>query len=57
MAKDTTIEDIKSEFYCKTPGGKAVMTLVSAANSEKAHFRRKRSADAYKYFLFGRWQL
>lgn len=46
-AKDATIEDTKREFYCKTPECKAVMTLVSAANSEKAYFRRKPSGDKH----------
>lgn len=46
-AKDTTIEETKREFYCKTPECKAVMILVSAANSEKAYFRRKPSGDKH----------
>ncbi len=46
-AKDASIKDTKSEFYCKTPGCKAVMTLVNGANSEKAYFRRKSSG--YKH--------
>lgn len=46
-ARNTTIEDTRGDFYCKTPGCKAVMTLVSGANSEKAYFRRKPSGDKH----------
>jgi len=39
-AQNTTIEDIKKEFFCKTSGCQAVMTLVNGA-SDNAYFRRK----------------
>ncbi|MDF2605835.1 MAG: hypothetical protein K0S34_25 [Bacillales bacterium] len=46
-AQDTTIVDIKKEFYCITPGCKAEMILVNGANSEKSYFRRRQSGDKH----------
>jgi hypothetical protein len=40
QAKDTTIADANSIFYCKTHGCNARMTLVNCADSERAYFRR-----------------
>lgn len=43
-ARDCKITEIHNQFYCKTPGCRAIMSLVNTGNIEEAYFRRKPSS-------------
>lgn len=47
FARDCSISDINKKYYCCTPGCNTVMSIVNAANSDEAFFRKLPSASEH----------